>query len=544
MRDRPRPAGSSGGRRAALIVAILSAAFLSAMSVFVQGAPSAEAATFTLHRDVDVMVVVDSSKRDIPFHSSAILRAAADTVRTMPRNARIGLVTTGPFPAVVRPLTKDRVGTVAAISGVRAEGRAPLFDAISLAIDQFDTNTLPSRTVVVVGDARTSGNSVSLNELLVQLKDQRVTVDFVTVGIGPPNEAVIHALLGPKSSRVGDSELSTLGKQISAAAEVSLKPKSTRRLRIPTATPMVLGALLLMGSVGILAYFFSAPRSTRLNAEGLVLEGSEGNTPVTELSKQLSGVIDRTLERSGRHSSMNLALEAAGVSLKPGEFVLLTICVIIALGGFGYATKGLVGGMIGLMLGILGGFTALRRKARKRRSAFGTQLGDVLQLLSSSMRAGQSLIQSLDAVAKEGESPSSEEFRRVIVETRLGRDLVDSLHALATRMECEDLRWVIPAIEINRSVGGDLGEVLDNVGKTIRDRADVRRQIKTLSAEGRMSAWVLLALPVALGGYMYMTNRDYMSELFHGVGLYLLAIGFVMMVVGTFWMLTLCKIKF
>ena len=544
MRDRPRPAGSSGGRRAALIVAILSAAFLSAMSVFVQGAPSAEAATFTLHRDVDVMVVVDSSKRDIPFHSSAILRAAADTVRTMPRNARIGLVTTGPFPAVVRPLTKDRVGTVAAISGVRAEGRAPLFDAISLAIDQFDTNTLPSRTVVVVGDARTSGNSVSLNELLVQLKDQRVTVDFVTVGIGPPNEAVIHALLGPKSSRVGDSELSTLGKQISAAAEVSLKPKSTRRLRIPTATPMVLGALLLMGSVGILAYFFSAPRSTRLNAEGLVLEGSEGNTPVTELSKQLSGVIDRTLERSGRHSSMNLALEAAGVSLKPGEFVLLTICVIIALGGFGYATKGPVGGMIGLMLGILGGFTALRRKARKRRSAFGTQLGDVLQLLSSSMRAGQSLIQSLDAVAKEGESPSSEEFRRVIVETRLGRDLVDSLHALATRMECEDLRWVIPAIEINRSVGGDLGEVLDNVGKTIRDRADVRRQIKTLSAEGRMSAWVLLALPVALGGYMYMTNRDYMSELFHGVGLYLLAIGFVMMVVGTFWMLTLCKIKF
>ena len=111
-------------------------------------------------------------------------------------------------------------------------------------------------------------------------------------------------------------------------------------------------------------------------------------------------------------------------------------------------------------------------------------------------------------------------------------------------MECEDLRWVIPAIEINRSVGGDLGEVLDNVGKTIRDRADIRRQVKTLSAEGRMSAWVLLGMPVALGAFLYTSNRDYIAELFHGVGLYMLGGGVVLMIVGTVWMLSLCKIKF
>jgi tight adherence protein B len=147
-------------------------------------------------------------------------------------------------------------------------------------------------------------------------------------------------------------------------------------------------------------------------------------------------------------------------------------------------------------------------------------------------------------VAKESDSPTSEEFHRVVVETRLGRDLVDSLKAMTARIDCEDMEWVIPAVEINREVGGDLAEVLEQVGATIRDRADLRRQVKTLSAEGRLSAFVLVGLPIVLGGFIQSSNPEYMGALFEGFGLYLVGAASLMMLIGSIWLFNLCKIEF
>jgi tight adherence protein B len=153
-------------------------------------------------------------------------------------------------------------------------------------------------------------------------------------------------------------------------------------------------------------------------------------------------------------------------------------------------------------------------------------------------------MQAVDSVAKEGDAPASEEFRRVVVESRLGRDLVDSLKSMGKRLDSEDFQWVIPAIEINREVGGDLAEVLDTVATTVRDRADIRRQVKTLSAEGRMSAYVLLALPIAIAMMVRASNPTYIGELTHGTGLWLAGIGILLMVIGGFWLFSLCKIEF
>ena len=106
----------------------------------------------------------------------------------------------------------------------------------------------------------------------------------------------------------------------------------------------------------------------------------------------------------------------------------------------------------------------------------------------------------------------------MIVEARLGRDVVDAMKAMADRVRSEDFGWVVPAIEINREVGGDLAEVLDTVAKTIRDRADLRRQVKTLSAEGKFSAYVLLSLPVAITLIIRASNPTYIAALGHGKG--------------------------
>ena len=130
----------------------------------------------------------------------------------------------------------------------------------------------------------------------------------------------------------------------------------------------------------------------------------------------------------------------------------------------------------------------LKRKASKRQAAFADQLPDALQLLAGGIRAGFGLMQAIDNVAGELPAPAGEEFQRVKVETHLGRDTNEALRAMALRVGSQDFEWVVEAIEINREVGGDLGEILDSVGGTIRDRNRLRRRIKSLSAEGRVSA--------------------------------------------------------
>ena len=140
----------------------------------------------------------------------------------------------------------------------------------------------------------------------------------------------------------------------------------------------------------------------------------------------------------------------------------------------------------------------LRRTLKRRTEKMREQLPDVLTIMASSLRAGHSFMQALDMVAREIPQPAATEFQRVVSEIRLGRPTDDALEALATRVGSADFRWAVLAVNIQREVGGNLAEILDNVADTLRERAMIRRQIQVLTAEGRLSAWVLAALPVAI----------------------------------------------
>ena len=148
----------------------------------------------------------------------------------------------------------------------------------------------------------------------------------------------------------------------------------------------------------------------------------------------------------------------------------------------------------------------------RRQRAFADQLEDSLQLMSSGLRAGHSLLQALDGVSQEMPQPASEEFARIINETRVGRDLAQALDETAARTDSKDFAWVAHAIAINRQVGGNLAEVLDTVGGTIRERGQIRRQVKALSAEGKLSAIVLMALPFGVTGFLTLTNPGYLAK--------------------------------
>jgi len=165
------------------------------------------------------------------------------------------------------------------------------------------------------------------------------------------------------------------------------------------------------------------------------------------------------------------------------------------------------------------------------------QLPDVLTIMASSLRAGHSFLQALDTTAREIAAPANVEFQRLVAEIRLGRPAEDALESLADRVGSADFRWAVLAVNIQREVGGNLAEILDNVSDTLRERAMMRRQIRVLTAEGRLSAWVLAILPFAIAIYMFAVNPDYISLLFtKQIGLFMLGTAGVLMVLGILWM--------
>ena len=169
---------------------------------------------------------------------------------------------------------------------------------------------------------------------------------------------------------------------------------------------------------------------------------------------------------------------------------------------------------------------------------------DNIQVLTGGLKAGHGLLASLDNVASEAPEPSGAEFRRVLLEVRVGRDLTEALTALAHRLDSTDFEWVVGAIDINREIGGDLAETLDHVAETIRERGWVARQVQALTAEGRLSVYLLTGIPVFLAFALSLITPDYLTPLSSGAGLAAVGVGAGLLVVGWIWMMRLIRIDF
>jgi tight adherence protein B len=230
--------------------------------------------------------------------------------------------------------------------------------------------------------------------------------------------------------------------------------------------------------------------------------------------------------------------------MKAGEFAGLTVvCALI-----GAVVGGILLTNVIFMLLVAAAVSVLpylwvRRARSKRQKRMGEQLADVLGILASSLRAGHSFLQALDQVANEIKDPSASEFHRVVSEIRLGRSVDQAMVEMAERVGSEDLRWAIMAVNIQRQVGGNLAEVLDIVANTVRERAYVQRQVRVLSAEGRISIAILAALPFGMFAYLALTNPSYVMLLFTTMmGRILLVAGAALMSLGFFVMTRIVRI--
>jgi tight adherence protein B len=312
--------------------------------------------------------------------------------------------------------------------------------------------------------------------------------------------------------------------------------------------------LVIVGLVGLAAFFLgwlllgtaARVKADRDMAARMAAIGRPIQQQVAGPEKPGSGWIpesvssfgERFAKAQGFSEKLDAQLEAAGVSLRSGEFVVATVGagLLGAVIGAAMLQNVLLAGVIGA-LSALGPTLALRMALGRRSDKMREQLPDVLTIMASSLRAGHSFLQALDTVAREIPAPANVEFQRLVAEIRLGRPAEDALEALADRVGSSDFRWAVLAVNIQREVGGNLAEILDNVSDTLRERATMRRQIKVLTAEGRLSAWVLAILPFAIAIYMFAVNPDYISLLFTTqMGLFMLGVAGVLMVLGILWM--------
>ncbi|WP_400158705.1 type II secretion system F family protein [Arthrobacter sp. BPSS-3] len=304
------------------------------------------------------------------------------------------------------------------------------------------------------------------------------------------------------------------------------------------------GLLLVYAALVIVIVVVFASRSVPLSRRRPELQANH-NSGLTKLTDHAVTALNQQLRGRGPGLLSRERLDSAGLKKQPGDYLLFVGAAAFVAAVIGFLLGGLVPAFLLLVMTPVGLLLLLQVLVSRRRRKFAEQVPDALQMLAGGLRAGHSLLRAVDAAAEENESPMKEELSRVVNETRIGRDLGESLADVARRTANEDFASITRAIEIHREVGGDLAQVLDNVGETIRDRTQLRGQVKALSAEGRMSALVLMALPIVMFFGLTLFNTLY-SKVFLTTfpGFLMIVTAVVLLAAGGFWLSRLIKPKF
>lgn len=409
-----------------------------------------------------------------------------------------------------------------------AQSADDLANVFESAAAVFQSQVLVTAQVPPELAGRTAKLDVSMNS-----ETQSV---LATIKLKLPGSSVVEHGIGPK---------------ISAAAGSTSKTSLWVVLGISFAVLLVAAMLALWAPAAARARSESEERLAEVGRYRVLAVVGREQAAVSEAATQGAvttaalSFFDRLVRSRGTRQTIVERLERAGIRMKPEEWVVLQVASVLVLAAVvGILSRNFFGVIIGGLLGYFGTQTFVKFKTARRQRAFNDQLPDVLQLIAGSLRSGFSLNQAVAAVVREGTEPTASEFARALAEVRLGSTLEDALDRTSERMECDDLHWVVLAVRISREVGGNLAEVLLNTVSTMRERAQIRGQIRVLSAEGRISARILISLPFLLAGYLMLTRPSYLKPLYQtGVGISLVIGGVVLLGLGSFWISRLVKIE-
>ena len=519
------------------------------------------------------VVVAPTRKRGPVRQAIADLQAAGDTA--LYDAVLLAAATTGDEGVRSTIVLSDGGDTISdadlpsTVAGVRDTGVQ--VDAIALGEGADEAVSALTQITAASGGAVAPADDAEQLATAFDVAAQAFTNEFVITATVPDDFTAANANL--EVSAVADEQTISATSFVSIGGGVEqarpAPPVNYGPIEVPPAPeglPRWAGILGIVGAgLGLAALLWIAFGGTKTRPEdevsgrlsiysltgGRPRKESEERTTTTALGTSTAvrnavEYADRMVKKRDFEDSLALKLDAAGLPLRAAEWVLIHMAVAIG-GGLLFLlifSFNLIPALIGLVLGVLLPFGYLNVKADRRRKKFLAQLPDTLQLMAGSMAAGYSLPQAVDTVVREGVDPISTEFNRALVESRLGVPLEDALDEVADRMQSRDFLWVVMAIRIQRQVGGNLAELLTTVAATLREREQLRRQVQVLSAEGRLSAWILGLLPVLFGVYLLISNPDYLAPLISDIlGWIMLGVGAVLMLVGTLWMRKIVNVE-
>ncbi|MEM7340000.1 MAG: type II secretion system F family protein [Actinomycetota bacterium] len=563
-------------------------------SVDVVALTSAEAEA----RATEIVVVVDTNRRGVdPVVLSALASQLDAIVEDAGPNVSVGVVEAGARGRVMVPLTNDRGRLATALDELVPTNGTKISAGIAAAADLFVGGSGSVRSVLVLTTGTDSEGEFSLARAQVGLVQTGAQVFAVHVGTEGSVLDELASLTSGRTWRAGEDDINQLlGAAVSASLDRDLvtfvpPPDLGNRVAVAVAvgddgTPTELsypsGALTtsslqlaarpdLVGdgggffrsSIGLylsigLAFigitlgvwsFGSIMIGRQHTLDAMLARYSEsgGEAAADGIDEGLvqSALLQRAVsmseqfaEQQGFLSRVEEFLERANLPMRAGEAIFFMGAGTALAASFGLVlTRSII---VAVGLGMVMAMTLVvivRVLAWRRFRAFESQLPDMLQLLAGTLRAGYSLPQGMEAVAQEVAEPMGGELRRAITEARLGRDLEDCLGSVAERMNSADFAWAVMAIGIQREVGGNLNELLLSVADTMVARDRLKREVSALTAEGKMSAAVLLFLPPGLGFVMWIMNPGYIALLFtEPMGNILLGLGIISGLVGMTWM--------
>lgn len=529
-----------------------------------------------------LMLVIDSSGSMTGTRQRATNKAVAKFLASAPANAEIGVVAFSKKARLLTAPTTDRELVRSLVSNLRPSGDTAVYDAVTLA-----THVLGDKkpcTLLVLTDGEDTASRNPLSAAGEALDNSPCTASFVGLQTNDKAFASLELLAAAGRGRAftaADAEgiagvfvqsFTTTNASIALTADfpagfadrnraisIDLTINDARvgltaradpvgdatTSVITSATLLTLAAVLFI-SVFLLVWLLTegTDRARRRRVDALITEYAMRRIESAEPQRDdtvvetLEDLIRPVLARTKRAAPLAVKLDGAGLDMTPELWTLIRSGLAFVLAIIAWAASASMAAalVVGVPLGFMAPQAWLNRRRKKRSKNFEEGLPDALMLMASSLRSGFSLDQAIVATSDQADNEVSTELRRAVQEIRIGSPLEAALDRIAERMDSSDFRWVVTALRIQRKSGGNLAELLITVSHTVRQRAQMGREVAALTAEGRLSAYVLIGLPLVLFAFLMLTQPAYLEPLWKTtMGLMITGVGVVMLIVG--WLL-------
>jgi len=537
-----------------------------------------------------IALLVDTSRSMAGQKMHDAIASAKSFVDEQPPSNIVGVYGFGAKPYTAAPLSNDPSQLDIAIQqlNVNGPGGTALYGAVVMASHDLQSQIAQKKVIVLLTDGQSSHDDATSKQALAAAKADGVSIYTIGIATDGHSSAALQALSGPthgtSAVATSSSQLASLYKAVSDSLsstytftyESLAQPGSPIHLKVsapgfPSATSgstapghvvtshggsggfkvpanaagrlvlaLIAGIIVLLATLALLGAKPSVALHKRISAhtETRKQAAVEGDNPANERLSAMHSLFIATEKIIGSMNfwqRMSANLERADLPLRTAELFYIQLASALFLGvvcAFALGQRGILT-LVAMVIGATVPALVVRFKAHQRLGKFEHQLAETLITMAASLKAGHAFNQSIQSVVKEGADPTSKEFARVVAETQLGMPAEAALEAMALRMNSYNFGFVVMAVNIQRTVGGSLADILDMVSDTVRQRQQFERKVKALTAQGRMSAYVLLAMPFLMALAIFALNRAYIMILFtSSAGRILIAIGLVMMSIG------------